>query len=84
MATKKKKAKKNAGRHSFRKTKKREGKMAKSRKRLGVSKGQVRAHRKARGTVENPAMKRTPKGWVKASAIKIVRRGGKRVLLVKK
>jgi hypothetical protein len=80
----KKKTKKNAGPHSFRKTKKREGKMAKSRRRLGVSKGQVKAHRKARALKANPPKARIPKGWIKATAVRVVRRGGRRVLEVRK
>lgn len=76
--------KKNAGRNSFRKTKKRMGKMAKSRKRLGVSKGAVRKHRMERGRENAPKMRKPPKGWMKASAVKIVTRGGKKVVLVRK
>lgn len=75
---------KNAGKHSFRKTKKRMGKMAKSRKRLGVSKGAVRKHRMERGRENAPKMQKAPKGWVKASAVKIVTRNGKKVVLVRK
>ena len=59
---------KNAGKHSFRKTKKRMGKMAKSRKRLGVSKGAVRKHRMERGRENAPKMRKPPKGWMKANS----------------
>jgi len=79
--------KKNAGRGSFRKTKKREGKMAKSRRRLGVSKKQVADYRRAHAR-KNPAvkMKRVPKGggWQKATAVRFVRRNGRTVVLVRK
>ena len=60
---------------------------AKRKRKSSVSRAPgARARRKAVKKTKNPGvkMRRAPKGWIKAKYVRVVRRGGKRIVEVKR